>query len=464
MALPTDDDFFSLGPRDLDDDFGELPGRGRFLGGARRRHREIDDDEPIGRIGRAGRAERDGPVTAPVVTAYRKPYDPPFVRRTPPPPVAPQHLRPVRWRERALAVTAVVVGLVLALALAWFVLVVLRRPDPVHPSDAVGERVDHLVTRTILADRVLAVTQWFSTVAALLVLGGLLFRALVLGPVRRRALLGSSAKGSRRDRAERRRRQRHRVTSQRYRAEEGLLRRAALVGMVAGALSLVLRTATLSDSSLFTTIVPSRLSFVVTSPFGVATLLRSAGLALVGSGPSDRRSSLAGGLAIIGSFVVVGHPQATASTFSLLTLAQVVHVTVVATWFGGVTFLAFDLRHRRRVGDPRGSAVVVGRFSVVAGGSVVLAGITGSILAWSQMSTVSTLWETAYGRALMIKVACVGLVAAIGGYNHQFLVPAVERDDGPTAWRRLRRTATAESLIICLGVLVATAAMTSGGL
>ncbi len=457
MALPTDDDdLFSLGPRDLDD-FADLPGRGRFLGGARRRHRELDDDEPAGPVAPAPAAP------APVATAYRKPYDPPFVRRTPPPPVAPQHLRQVRWRERVVAVTAVVVGLVLALGLAWFVLVVLRRPDPVHASDAVGERVDHLVSRTILADRVLAVTQWFSTVAAVLVLGGLLFRGLVLGPVRRRALLGSGAgKGSRRDRAERRRR--HRVTSRRYRAEEGLLRRAALVGMVAGAIGLLLRTATLSDSSLFTTLVPSRLNFVITSPFGVATMLRSAGLALAGSGPSDRRSSLAGGLAIIGSFVVVGHPQATASTFSFLTLAQVVHVTVVATWFGGVTFLAFDLRHRRRVGDPRGSALVVSRFSVVAGASVVLAGITGTVLAWSQIPTVSTLWETAYGRALMIKVACVGLVAAIGGYNHRFLVPAVERDDGATAWRRLRRTATAESLIICLGVLVATAAMTSGGL
>jgi len=434
-----------------DDLFADLPGRPRLRATRARRRERPDDIDDI-------RADGDPSLEpGPVATAYRKPYDPPFVRRTPPP-VAAQHLREVRWRDRALAATAIVVGLVLALALAWFVLVVLRRPDPVHPSDAVGERVDHLVTRTILADRVLAVTQWFSTVAALLVLGGLIVRTTVLGPVRRRVLAGDDRPA----RAERRRRQR--LVSRRYRAEDGLLRRAALVGMVAGAIGLLLRTATLSDSSLFTTIVPSRLNFVITSPFGVATTLRSAGLALVGSGPSDRRSSLAGGLAILGSFIVVGHPQATAATFSWLTLAQVVHITVVATWFGGVTFLAFDLRHRRRVGDPRGSALVVSRFSVVAGASVVVAGTTGAILAWSQIPTVATLWETAYGRALLIKVACVGLVAAIGGYNHQFLVPAVERDDGPTAWHRLRRTATAETLIIGLGVLVATAAMTSGGL
>jgi putative copper export protein len=433
------------------------------------RHDDWDDeDEPDdgfgarvvpgspGVFGAAAHRDRGGAGGVPV--AYRRPDDPPFVRRTPPRSTA-VHLRPVRWGERVGAGVVIVVGVGLALALAWFVLVVLRRPEAVHPSDAVGERMDRLVVRTMLADRVLAVMGWASTVSALLVLGGMIFRGLVLAPVRRRVLAGSDARS-------RRERRRRRLTSHRYRAEEDLLRRAAVVGMVAGAVAIVLRTATLSDSSLFTTIVPSRLSFVATSPFGVATLLRSAGLALVGSGPSDRRNCWPGALAILGSFAVVGHPQATAAAIlSPLTAAQLVHVSVVATWFGGVAFLAFDLRHRRRVGDPRGSALVVGRFSVVAGASVVAAGATGTLLAWSQIGAVPALWETAYGRAVMIKVACVGLVAATGAYNHLFLVPAVERDDdGVVAWHRLRRTATAEALIIGLGVLVATAAMTSGGL
>ena len=106
--------------------------------------------------------------------------------------------------------------------------------------------------------------------------------------------------------------------------------------------------------------------------------------------------------------------------------------------------LRFEQVTIRRLGD--GFALVVGRFSVVAGASVVAAGATGTLLAWSQVGSVPALWETAYGRAVMIKVACVGLVAATGAYNHLFLVPAVERDDDAVvAWHRLRRTAPAEA-------------------
>ncbi|HEY8543527.1 MAG TPA: hypothetical protein VIL36_00705, partial [Acidimicrobiales bacterium] len=223
---------------------------------------------------------RPDPRRSPV-GARRKPSDPPFVRRLPPPPAAPRHLRPVHRWERVRTAVALVAGVVGALVLAWLVLVVLRRPDPVHPSDAVGARVDRLVARTVLADRVLAVAQWFSTASAVLVLGGLLFRALVLGPVRRRVLRGVDPAPQPGDRAWAERRRARRLTSRRYRAEEGVLRRAAAVGIVAGAAGIVLRTATLSDTHVFATLVPSRVGFVATSPFGVATLLRGAGLALV---------------------------------------------------------------------------------------------------------------------------------------------------------------------------------------
>lgn len=71
---------------------------------------------------------------------------------------------------------------------------------------------------------------------------------------------------------------------------------------------------------------------------------------------------------------------------------------------------------------------------------------------------------TAYGRALLAKLICVGAVVAFGGYKRQVLVPAVERADQRRAWHRLRRTLVAETLVMALGVLLATAALTSGGL
>jgi putative copper export protein len=141
-----------------------------------------------------------------------------------------------------------------------------------------------------------------------------------------------------------------------------------------------------------------------------------------------------------------------------------VHVVAASVWFGGVTFLTLDLRWRRRAGDPRGVARVVGRFSTLATLAVVAAAGTGSWLAWSQLGELQALWATAYGRAFLAKMSCVALVVGMGGYNREFLVPALAEADGPAVWHRLRRTMTGEMLVMGLGVLLATALMTSGGL
>jgi hypothetical protein len=55
-------------------------------------------------------------------------------------------------------------------------------------------------------------------------------------------------------------------------------------------------------------------------------------------------------------------------------------------------------------------------------------------------------------------------VAGIGGYNHSRLVPAIVERDDAIAWRHLGWTTAAEATLIVVGVLVMTAAMTSGGI
>jgi putative copper export protein len=72
--------------------------------------------------------------------------------------------------------------------------------------------------------------------------------------------------------------------------------------------------------------------------------------------------------------------------------------------------------------------------------------------------------STGYGRALVAKLALVGLVVALGAYNHYRLVPAVVVEDDAVAWRLLGHTAAVEAMTIGVGILIATAAMTSGGL
>ena len=235
----------------------------------------------------------------------------------------------------------------------------------------------------------------------------------------------------------------------------------------------VLRAVELSAGSV--SVGLTRLGFVATTPFGIAALARVAGLVVLAwsastptGGPAGGRAAALGGVAVLAAFALVGHPQATPAASTALrgglVAAQVTHVLMTAIWFGGICLLAMDLRARHRLGDPRGSAAVVARFSSLAGLAVVGVTATGLALARSQVDTIAGAPDTAYGRALIAKLGCVALVVAIGGYNRQFLVPAVERSgDTAGAWRGLRRTLLAEGLVIGGGVLVATAAMTSGG-
>ena len=366
------------------------------------------------------------------------------IRRLPPPNAG-----------RLLTVGRVVAG-GCALLVAVVVLVLLRLPDTRPGTGLLDGRLDAIVRRTVLADRALAVTSWVATVATLVVLGGVIFRLAVVGPAQRAVLRGHSGDHHRRPAAGRG------STMER----EAVMTNAAWIGSGAGVLAIFLRAISLSGVGVgvAASLAPARLGFVLGSPFGLSTLLRTAGLALLGRAPHERRAWWLGGLVILGSYSLVGHPRATGSPASLLVAVQVVHVTVAATWFGGLVFLVLELRRRRRSGDPRGSALLVTRFSTVASLGVVLAATTGALLGRSQLGSLDALGATPYGRALLAKLACVALVLALGAYNRLFLVPAIDRTDARRAWTRFRRTCVAEALVMAFGVLLATAAMTSGGL
>ena len=144
-------------------------------------------------------------------------------------------------------------------------------------------------------------------------------------------------------------------------------------------------------------------------------------------------------------------------------VSQAVHVVSASVWFGGVALLTLELHQQRRAGTARAAAETVARFSVLAGACVGLVGLTGTVLAASQLTSLGALSSTGYGRALGAKLTLVAVVVGMGAYNHFRLVPAVVGRDEARAWRRLGHTAAVEAFVIAAGVLVATAAMTSGG-
>lgn len=143
---------------------------------------------------------------------------------------------------------------------------------------------------------------------------------------------------------------------------------------------------------------------------------------------SLRRSTLAifgAGLYLV-SFLFDGH-TATQTPLVLVWATDIVHVLAAATWVGGIAMLATVLWRRKRTNRVLDAAYIAVRFSVVAGASLVLAGIAGIGLTVEILEQPSQLWESTWGQILIAKVLLVTIVAAIGAYNHFRIIPTLEQ-------------------------------------
>jgi putative copper export protein len=73
---------------------------------------------------------------------------------------------------------------------------------------------------------------------------------------------------------------------------------------------------------------------------------------------------------------------------------------------------------------------------------------TGLFASWLHLPSPAALWQSGYGRTLLLKLAVLSLVFATGAYNWLWVRPALGAD---AATRRRRRSATLE---LAVGVLV----------
>lgn len=349
--------------------------------------------------------------------------------------VPPTGSRPVRAARAVVAALGRSAGALTALGVAWLVLVVLRVEQRIAHRDAVAADLDAAVIETLTTDHVLSVATWVGYVSSTVVLGGLVFERFVAHrPVRMR--LGTFA----------------------------------LTGLLAAGASIPLRAAEVSGQGLMAVTDPEVFRLVATSAFGGALALRAAGLLMlgatlgsrVGAGRTRGLARVAGGAAVAVSYLLIGHPQANDPTV-LEVGALAVHLVAVATWFGGVAVLASELRPRAGGGVRRLSDQAVARFSRTAEAMVVLVLASGLVLAEGQNALSTAPWRTGYGLALTVKLGFVGVVLLIGGYNKLRVVPAIAHQDRAAARRHLRTTCVVEAMVISMGVLLMTAAMTSGG-
>lgn len=182
--------------------------------------------------------------------------------------------------------------------------------------------------------------------------------------------------------------------------------------------------------------------------------LQAVGLILALSVLSRPRVATAGALVAGLSPVLVGHSRAIEPVWLLVT-TDALHLAAGATWLGGLIGLTLTLGSLS--GRERDAALVLSRVSAAAATALALLAITGTLMGAQILGGWSPLFETTYGRLLLVKVAIAALVAGIAGFNRFRLLPGV-REGGHSARRsaamRVRRVVRVEAgmLVVLLGV------------
>jgi putative copper export protein len=162
--------------------------------------------------------------------------------------------------------------------------------------------------------------------------------------------------------------------------------------------------------------------------------------------------------ALSGHAIGVDHHRAVVVT------ADALHVVAAGTWLGTLCVLAGVMlrasgQPRRRAPQEWGAEIagLVRAFSPVALASAGVIGLTGLVAAWVHLDTVASLWETGYGRTLMVKLGLVGLMLAAGAYNWQRSTPRLTAPGGVYTFTR----AVSIELTVGTLILLATAVLTA---
>jgi copper transport protein len=149
--------------------------------------------------------------------------------------------------------------------------------------------------------------------------------------------------------------------------------------------------------------------------------------------------------------------------------SDVLHVLAASVWVGGIAclLLALPAATRRLEGSDRTRLLLatLARFSPLALAAVVTIAITGVVQALIDVRTVHGLFHTTYGALVIVKVALLLVLIALGWVNRERVLPAlrrlVEARSTPGAAGVLARRTMRGELALMLCVFGVTAALIS---
>ena len=172
--------------------------------------------------------------------------------------------------------------------------------------------------------------------------------------------------------------------------------------------------------------------------------------------------ALVGAAVVTLSYLFDGH-TVTAEPSWLVRIADVAHVAGAGVWVGGVAMMAWVLSRRRRRNTALRAGELAIRFSTVAAVALVVVAVAGTALSFGILDSPTQLFSTGFGRLLLLKILAVGSAAAVGGYNHRYVIPnLIQSPTDVAASERLRSTVRVEAGIL-IGVVGITAALVAAG-
>jgi copper transport protein len=130
------------------------------------------------------------------------------------------------------------------------------------------------------------------------------------------------------------------------------------------------------------------------------------------------------------------------------------HLLGAGLWVGTLSILAMAVFPSLIEGAQyRSMTTLLNDFSRLARTGVLLLLVSGVVATWTYISTLSDLWSSDWGRLLLVKLALLVGVAAIGFWNWRVITPRLNADE-PAAPQQLRRAIAAELSLALLLVAV----------
>ena len=150
-----------------------------------------------------------------------------------------------------------------------------------------------------------------------------------------------------------------------------------------------------------------------------------------------------------------GHAAASPRFTSLMITADSLHVLAAGSWLGSLlAVMSVGVPVAMTLDEPGKWAAIaslVNAFSPLALLSAAVVVASGTFASWVHLEHLAALWQTTYGRVLLVKLVFVAITFGIGAYNFRRVQPQLSNQVGSA---RLRRSAATELGMAFLILLV----------